>query len=150
MKSDRKRSKLFVDKKVQGVLLKQLVFHWFTAALVMVLFLLIMQVLSTPERLSLGEHAGQMWSKYGILLVAIAAIMPVFIYDSIKLSHRFAGPMVSYRNAMAKLAKGEPINAVGFRNKDFWHEICNDLNAVAKRMDLLSESTGNSDKPAAS
>ena len=150
MSTDRKRTKVFVDKAVQGMLLRQLVMHWITAGLVMVLFLFIMQVLSTPERMSLGQHANALWTKYSIVLLAVLAVMPVFVYDSIKLSHRFAGPMVSLRNAMSQLAQGQPIKSVIFRKKDFWHDICVDVNAVAKRMELLSDDSGNNDAQAAS
>ena len=150
MTTDRKRTKLFVDKKVQGILIRQLVMHWITAGLVMLLFLFIMQILSTPKRMSLGEHFGELWAKYGIVLLAVLAVMPVFVYDSIKLSHRFAGPMVSLRNAMSQLAKGKPIDSVIFRKKDFWHEICVDVNSVAKQLNLLSDHPGSDEKPAAS
>lgn len=151
MTTDRKRTRLFVDRKVQGVLLRQLVLHWISAGLVVFVFLFIMQILSTTERMSFGEHVVKMWSQYKVAFVAILTVMPVFVYDSIKLSHRFAGPMVSLRNAMSDLAEGKPIEGVFFRKKDYWHDICVDVNAVAKRMDLLSENVaGNGNKPAAS
>ncbi len=133
------RRKLFVDKRVQGILIRQILIHWALAISVMFLYLLIMQVFSSPTRLSLGGHLSMMWSKYGILLIALVTVFPVFVYDSIKLSNRFAGPMVSFRNALDNLAKGQPMNGIRFRNNDFWHEISGNLNAVARRMNLLAD-----------
>lgn len=138
---NKNRKKLFVDKRVQGVLIRQLVYHWLLAGLVMFLYLLIMQVFSSPDRLSLMGHLDAMWSKYSVLLIAIVAVFPVFIYDSIKLSNRFAGPMVSFRNRLNKLARGEEVTALNFRKKDFWHDLSGDLNAIARRMNLFTEGT---------
>lgn len=135
------RKKLFVDKRVQGVLIRQLIVHWVVAALVMFLYLLILQIFSTPEKLSFSGYLSIMWEKYSILLIALASVFPVFVYDSIKLSNRFAGPMVSFRNNLEKLAKGEDVRVLNFRKNDFWHGLSGDLNAVARRMELLNDSS---------
>lgn len=134
-----KRSKLYVDKGVQGMLIRQLLIHWCIASLVMFLFLLIMQVFSAPMQLSLGGHLSALWAKYGILCVALLTVFPVFVYDSIKLSNRFAGPMVSFRISLENLAQGKPIESLNFRKRDFWHDISGDLNAIARRMNLLQD-----------
>ncbi len=139
MTLSRKRSKLYVDKGVQGMLIRQLLIHWCIVSLVMFLFLLIMQVFSSPTQLSLGGHLSALWAKYGVLCVALLTVFPVFVYDSIKLSNRFAGPMVSFRISLENLAQGKPIESLNFRKRDFWHDISGDLNAIARRMNLLRD-----------
>ena len=56
------------------------------------------------------------------------ALAPVFIWDAIKLSNRFAGPIVRVRRALAQIADGHPPQAIGFRNGDFWKSLALDLN----------------------
>ncbi len=138
------RKKLFVDKRVQGVLVRQLIVHWMIASLVMFLYLLILQVFSTPEKMSFSGYLSVMWDKYAILLVALISVFPVFVYDSIKLSNRFAGPMVSFRNNLEKLSKGEEVKVLSFRKNDFWHGLSGDINAIARRMNLLNDQSNES------
>lgn len=136
-----KRKRIYVDHEVQGVLVRQLVLHWMVAGLVMFLFLFVMQVLSSPDRSTPGGYLEAMWIRYSPLFVAMITVFPVFAYDSIKLSHRFAGPMVSFRAALARLARGERINEISFRRKDFWQSISKDLNAIAARLGQLEDGT---------
>ena len=139
MSKSRMRSRLFVDAQVQGVLIRQLALHWAAAAVVMFLFLSLMQFFSTPHRLPVSHHANELWEQYGVLLVAMLVIFPVFVYDSIKLSNRFAGPMVSFRAALSKLAQGEKVGTLAFRKDDYWQTISSDFNTVAQRMNLLEQ-----------
>ncbi len=141
MSRNRKRTKLFVDSKVQGVLVRQLVCHWVVASFVVFVFLLIMQILSSPVKLPVSTHVADLFSKYGVLLVAVVAMFPVFMYDSIKLSNRIAGPMVSFRNSLTDLANGKAISKLHFRERDFWGDLGEQLNQVADRMNLVTESS---------
>jgi hypothetical protein len=104
-------------------------------------YLLVMQLFTTGFEISIPDTIGLLWEKYGLLAVVLAVLSPVFIYDSIKLSNRFAGPMISFRTALRALAKGEEIGQLRFRRGDFWPEFANDLNAVAKRLQQLNESS---------
>jgi len=61
------------------------------------------------------------------LLVSFS-LAPVFIWDAIKLSNRFAGPIVRVRRALAQIADGQTPKAIEFRNGDFWKSLAHDLN----------------------
>ncbi len=143
----RQRSKLFVDSAVQGALLRQLTVHWLLAALVMFLYVLIMQVFTSGERLPLSGHLAAIWSKYAIVLVVALTVFPVFVFDALRLSNRFAGPMVSFRDSLERLSRGEPIRPVNFRTNDFWQEMTKNLNAVANRMGLVAGDQNSEDSP---
>ena len=133
MNSPRKRTRLFVDGPVQGAIIRKL----------------ILQMLSTAEKQSLTEHMATLWSKYGVLAVVVVTLFPVFIYDSIRLSHRFSGPMVTFRDALQRLSNGEKVNPLTFRSTDFWRDIAGNLNSVSRQLGLLIEphqaTTGDSD-----
>lgn len=132
--SQQRRKRILVDHQVQRSLLLRIVGHWVAAAVASLAFLTVMQVFGAAEQLTLGEHAALLWEKYGVLVVVVGTLTPVFLYDTLKLSHRFAGPMVSFRKALADLAKGESIQPIDFRQDDFWKDIAENLNSVAAKM----------------
>jgi nitrogen fixation/metabolism regulation signal transduction histidine kinase len=66
----------------------------------------------------------------------------VFIVDSIKLSHRFAGPIFSLRRTIRAVAQGETPRPLKFRRRDFWHDLAEDYNAMLVRLGALEEQAG--------
>jgi hypothetical protein len=77
-------------------------------------------------------------------------MFPVFAYDCVRLSHRFAGPIYSLRTALRKLADGQCIPEVSFREDDFWKDVARDVNRIAARLDqkrLTDESVRETEVP---
>ena len=137
----RKRTRLLVDTEVQGAIVRQIATHWLLACFLMFLYLFVMQVFANGFTLTFGENIQQLFRSYGLLAVVLGVISPVFIYDTVKLSHRFTGPMVSFRTALKKLAQGEDPGPVKFRKDDFWHDLSNDLNGLTKELQTLRASS---------
>lgn len=135
--SKHKRKRLFVDAKVQGSLIRQLVLHWAMACLLIFLYMFTMQAFSNGFALSLTENLSALWTQYGLLALVMLVISPVFIYDSMKLSNRFVGPMISFRAALKQLAKGDDPQTVTFRHNDFWKELSEDLNKISAELKVL-------------
>lgn len=133
------RKRLFVDPRVQGSLVRQLITHWGLACFLVFLYLFTLQAFSNGFSMTFQENLMELWNKYGVLGLILAVISPVFIYDSIKLSNRFVGPMVSFRSALSKLAVGESPNPIRFRQNDFWKELSHDLNKVAAELQTLRD-----------
>ena len=69
-----------------------------------------------------------------VMAVVMLVISPVFIFDSMKLSNRFVGPMISFRGALKQLANGEDPDPINFRQNDFWKELTNDLNRISAEL----------------
>ena len=136
-KKSYKRSRLFVDAKVQGSLIRQLIIHWFLACFLMFLYLFALQAFGSGMSTSFQENLVQLSNKYGLLGIVLLVISPVFIYDSIKLSNRIVGPMVTFRAALKKLANGEDPNTIRFRQNDFWKDLSKELNAVSDELKEL-------------
>lgn len=129
------RRQQFVNPKLQGAFLLQLLLHWglfLTAAVVM---LTVWQVLSGPLR-PVREHMAIMWERFQPVGVVLVLLMPAFLLDSIKLSHRVAGPMVRLRREFQNLAAGKFVAPVRFRDKDFFHEVADDFNKAVARIAL--------------
>ncbi len=127
------RKKTFVDPKVQGALVRRLVLHWCAFIAVAGLVAFCLQVLSNPFR-TMEEHAQQVWWTHGPFLLVMVFLLPVFILDTIKLSHRFAGPIYRLRNTIRSLAKGEEFRPLKFREIDFWQGLAEDFNVMVVRL----------------
>jgi hypothetical protein len=127
------RKKTFVDPKVQGALVRRLVLHWVTFFAVASLVAFCLQVLSNPFR-PIEEHAQELWWTHGPFLLVLFFMLPVFIVDTIKLSHRFAGPIYRLRNTIRSLANGEKYQPVRFREFDFWQGLAEDFNTMVERL----------------
>jgi hypothetical protein len=130
------RKRLFVDPKVQGALIIRAVGYWFFCLLTMSLALLLWRLWTGPARLFYLQF-DEMWQWYGPAAIASLAVLPLVIIDVVRLSNRFAGPLYRLRREMRKLASGEPVRALKFRDGDFWMEFADEFNSVAQRLNLL-------------
>lgn len=137
------RRQKFIDSKVQGALARRIIFHWLVFLAVASVAALLLQVLSDPFR-PVGDHIENLWYTHGPFLVVMVFLLPVFVIDTIKISHRFAGPVYSLRRTMREVADGKPPRKLQFRSGDFWHELASDYNAMIDR--LAPESDAQSTK----
>ena len=133
-----RRTKHFIDASVQGSLARRIIGHWLVFLLVAALISFVLQVLSNPFR-PLSNHAQELWWTHGPFLLVMVFLLPVFVVDTIKISHRFAGPVYSLRRALREIAEGKPPRKLKFRRHDFWHELADDYNAVLLRLNLLDD-----------
>lgn len=145
------RSVTFVDRQVQGALVRRIVMHWFAFIVVSLVSVTIMQVLVGDPNLTLSEHFRDAWSRYALFGAVLVALLPAFLLDSLKLSNRFAGPIMRLRRALRQVADGETVDELKFRDGDFWREIATDFNrATARLQQPEAESSGSASRQAAS
>jgi len=144
-----KRKKRYVDPKVQSALIRQTVFHWVLVLVTTLFLVFVLQVLTGGPYRSWSYHLGQVWSRYAPFIIALVAIIPAVILDSIRLSHRFVGPIYHLRTAIRKVAAGGPAEPIRFRKDDFWKDLADDYNLVLKRIPSDSpheDATGDMDQ----
>ena len=137
--SKQKRKKVFIDPAVQGALLRRLMLHWFAFAFGATWTIVILQVMTHGIQHPLSYHMRVVWEQYGILILVMLCFLPAFVYDSIKLSHRFAGPIFKLRGHLKDMAEGRPVSPLSFRKGDFWLNIADDVNRIADRMHQLKQ-----------
>jgi hypothetical protein len=128
-----KRGKVFVDSQVQGALARRIVTHWFLFFVLSLICLGAMELFLGDPTLTLAGHLSVLWNKYAFFVILMICILPTFVYDSLKLSNRFVGPIVRLRQSIAGLARGDEVKELRFRDNDFWRELSEDFNVVAKR-----------------
>lgn len=131
------RSKEYVDPQVQGALWRRLVLHWLAFTSVAAALVVGLEWMSDPFQ-QVGAVIVSAWWTYSPLLLVLACLLPVFIFDSIRLSHRFAGPVFRLRKVMKELAQGTIPARVEFRENDFWREMATDVNRVIEQMEDAS------------
>ena len=128
----RLRKRFFVDYRVQGALIVRIVLYWLICLLTMMFLLLGWDMIKDPNR-PLNAHLAGLWAVYGSTAVASLVLLPAVIFDILRLSNRFAGPLFRLRRSMHDLAQGRPVAAVRFRQGDFWQEFADDFDTVAAR-----------------
>lgn len=138
--SFKRRRKYFVDRDVQGAVLKQALLYWLWTTVVFGLVIAFCRIM--PAWLS---NSNEPWGKISFHLgpysLASIVLFPIIIYCSIRFSNRFAGPMVRVRRALKALARGEGAEYLKFRDGDYWMDIADDINAISARMTEATEST---------
>jgi len=79
-------------------------------------------------------------------LQRVIALFPVFAYDSIKLSHRFVGPIMRLRRVLRQAALGEHVPPLQFRQDDFWQDLAGSFNTLMERLPPDSSADGTSEQ----
>jgi hypothetical protein len=135
-----RRTKHFIDSNVQGALARRIIVHWLVFMMVTGFISFVLQVLANPFR-PVSEHFQDLWNTQGPFLLVMVFLLPVFVMDTVKLSHRFAGPIFNLRRAIQEIAQGKPAKRLKFRNRDFWHGLADDYNAMLTKVGALEENS---------
>ncbi len=125
----RQRSRLFVDRRLQGDIVKRILLHWLTFITAGTALSMTLRFLTHPTD-PLGRQIGDMVGEFGPYLVVLLALLPVFVLDTIKLTNRFAGPYVRFRRHIRDLVENRASGPIKFRDGDFWRETEDDLNSL--------------------
>ncbi len=144
LKSPR-RSKSLVDPEVQGSVLKKVAVHWFLLFLCNTVALVIWVRLFEQPDAAWGETLRDCLQRYLPFFVVTIALLPAFVWDTLKLTNRFAGPILRLRLALSDAADGRAVAPLHFRQNDFWREIAENFNSVIRRTSAVdSGSSSNS------
>lgn len=126
--------KFLVDFEVQYSLVRKLCTHWMLFLLANGMALLFWIRLFEAADESWGATFEHFFASYLPVMIISLALIPVFLLDTLRLSHRFSGPILRFRNAMRAWAKGMPVEPVHFRHGDFWQTLASDFNQVVERI----------------
>ncbi len=128
-----RRIQLYIDFEVQYSLIRKLLIHWSLFLLANGLALLFwIRLFEAPES-DWSTTGAQFIGSYLPLLIVSLALLPVFLLDTMRLSNRFSGPILRFRQAMSAWAKGNQVEPVSFRSGDFWQSLATDFNTVVER-----------------
>lgn len=141
-RNDRKR--YLIDNRVQGQLVRRIVGYFALFILMGSALGFLVQFLSDPF-LGWSEHVERLWNAQGPYLAVLVAMTPIFVYDMIKTSNRFAGPIYRLRNSIGDLKAGNEYVPVKIRSNDFWHELMDEYNELIEQLIDKKESPSSAD-----
>lgn len=127
------RKQTYVDPQVQGALVRRLLLHWIGFFVTASIVTFLLQVLSNPL-IPISSHLSELWWTQGPFLIVMVFLLPMFVLDTIKLSHRFAGPIYRLRRTIQAVASGEAPRHLKFRDFDFWEGLASDYNKMIDRL----------------
>ena len=132
MKHKQRRNKNYIDPPVQRSLARRIVMHWaiFIVATTTVGFFL--HSFSNPFQ-PIGSHLREVLSSQALSFVVMLCLLPIFVFDAIKFSSRFTGPIARLQTSIDDLSHGKPHNLESFREGDFWQTLAEDFNRMASR-----------------
>lgn len=131
--ANKQRKKIYVDANVQGAIVRRILIYWFSCLLFIAVPVFLARVAADPSRFFF-EHFSDLWQQYWQVLPATILMLPLLLYDGLKLSNRFVGPVWRLRKKMAQLSAGEDVEEIHFRDGNYWPDLAESFNEIAKRL----------------
>jgi hypothetical protein len=125
----RPRRKSFVDARIQGRIIGRIAAYWALYHLVLWLAMFVYRfaqhraaVAAGAELLPFRELYSRFLSDNYPLLFCAGLILPLFLIDFVRLTHRIAGPLARFRIALVQLMQGHQVENVELRKGDLLPE----------------------------
>jgi hypothetical protein len=116
------RQQVWVDKRVQGVLVGRIVLYWTVAVSYVGLGTACFQYYQHPE-LTLTEHAWMLFSLFWAWIPSLVLFLPLVVFDIVRLSNQFVGPIYRLRTHLFELNENPECRPLKFREDDYWEDL---------------------------
>ncbi len=130
----KKRRRLLVDYRVQGALIGRVLLYWVLCLVSIQVIRAILSgvflILNTPL-----DETSNLWLSE---LLASLLFVPLVVCDVLRVTNRFVGPLYRLRREMHRLAQGESVAPVYFRNGDMGDEFAETFNALRTHVEQLA------------
>lgn len=145
----RDRSTTVVDRTVQYGVVKKIALHWLILFVCNSVALLLWLRLFEQPDLSWQQSFEDCIRRFLPFFLISMALLPAFVLDTLKLTNRFAGPIMRLRTEIVNAAEGRPVQKLTFRNNDFWKDVADSFNRMTQRVGLQTETepTATDDAP---
>ncbi len=133
------RQQVWVDKSVQGVLVGRVILYWVCALMYVGIGSACFQYNQNPEW-TITKHAQVLFGQIWPWLPTAILILPLSIYDIVRMSNLFAGPVFRLRKHFAALRNDIACAPLTFREDDYWRDLAapiNDMQAEILRLRSL-------------
>lgn len=120
------RHQVFVSRSIQGAVMGRFAFYWIVYHFALWHGMLIYgylrgNMLSTifaGRAMPFLEYYGRFFQANNSILICAAAICPFMLWDTLRVTHRIAGPIVRFKDVLQRLTRGEAVKEVQLREKD--------------------------------
>ena len=99
------RKQFYIDKEVQGAIVRRILYYWATCMLFLTIPLLISKTIVESDKL-FYEHLSTLFYSYWPVYLVSALLLPFLIYDTLRVSHKFTGPIYHLRRELQNLLEG--------------------------------------------
>jgi hypothetical protein len=106
--------------------------YWFLFLAVGAFLSIGLQVLRDPFQ-PISSHFSLFLKNNSCFVAVILCMTPIYLWDMVKLSNRFAGPIMRLQRSMRSLAEGAPVGKLAFRPGDFWLDLADDFNLLVEQ-----------------
>ena len=123
------REILLIDRKVQGVLIGRVLLYWFSAISYLGLSFLFIQYYENPDE-PFFTHLKALFLDVWPWLPSSVLLLPLVIFDVVRLSNLFAGPIYRLRHHLAELVVDSSCRPLKFREDDYWQDLAAPINSI--------------------
>ncbi|MCI0640581.1 MAG: hypothetical protein L0Y72_25490 [Gemmataceae bacterium] len=127
------RKKIWIDKLQTYVFVRLAVYFVFYQVAAWT-FLLVWREMSAGFAMLLGESAGAALS-FAAAAVMIVVLFAVFIYDTLRFTHRIVGPIYRFRKTVQAINAGEEVPLIQLREGDQLHGLKEDVNQLLRLLE---------------
>ena len=132
------RQQVWIDRHVQGVLVGRVLLYWSGLLIYFVLSVGCFHWWQNPEW-TLTEHLWGMFDQIGPCLPTMLVLLPLVIFDIVRLSNRFAGPIFRLRKHLGELSQDSQTAPLNFRDDDYWQQLADPINLLQQKMLVLEQ-----------
>ena len=123
------REHFWVDRPVQGVLIGRVLVYWGIGVTYLAVSAAFYQYYQNPE-LSIGQHLSMLAAQFGPWIPSVVLILPLVMFDIVRLSNLFVGPIYRLRKHLDTLADNPDCPPLRFRDGDYWHDLAAPINCM--------------------
>ena len=128
-----RRKRILTDDEVQGGLFRKLCGQWLLLLLANGIGLTVWLRLFEMPDMNWATIAEEGFHRYIPVIVISTILLPAFMWDINRTTHRFAGPIGRLRKALSDAAVGKHVEPLSFRSNDYWSAIATDFNRLISR-----------------
>ena len=123
------RQKVWIDSNVQGVLVGRIILYWSGILLYFGISMGCFQMMQYPEW-TIAEHFQSIFEQVWPCLPTFVLLLPLVIFDIVRLSNRFVGPIYRLRMHLSKLNSNANTYPLNFRDDDYWQQLAEPINQL--------------------
>lgn len=132
------RQQVWIDRHVQGVLVGRVLLYWSGILIYFGLSIGCYHWWQNPEW-TLTEHLWGMFEQVSPCLPTLVLLLPLVIFDIVRLSNRFAGPVYRLRKHLTDLSQNSQTSPLHFRDDDYWQQLAEPINLVQQKLLVLEQ-----------
>ncbi len=130
------RQKVWIDDNVQGILVGRVVLYWSAALVYVGLGSACFQYYQNPHW-EAGKHVSVLFDQIWPWLPSAILCLPLVIFDVIRLSNLFVGPIYRLRQHLAALIEEPACVALKFREDDHWQDLVEPMHCIQAELVFL-------------